>query len=240
MLEYSVRRAKVHTASELATPPPLAELNIDSSGVLVSVVADDIVQATQALSAVGFYPCLLNMANATSPGGSVELGVGAQEEELCRRSNLLLSLQRLAEDGYYPLPPAGAAYSPSVCFFRSDGANGYGWWGPRCFGVVSAAAVCLPHCVENVSQLPTNWVDEMSTAIFAILATVQLYHHDSVVLSAFGCGAFRNPPREVALLFKEQLQYPRFRRHFKCVTFAIFDECGENFDAFATVLGEAA
>ena len=33
-----------------------------------------------------------------------------------------------------------------------------------------------------------------------------LHHHDSLVLGAFGCGAFRNPPAHIARLFHEVME----------------------------------
>jgi len=234
-----VKHARVYTASELSSHSPacsIVEAPTTCEGrPLVEVVAQDMVEAALELLSGPCYPCLLNMANATSPGGSVEHGVEAQEEDLCRRSNLLLSLQRLHDDGLYPLPSGGAAYSPSVCFFRTSGAQGYAWIRPRAVGVVSAAAMILPKCKGADAEicLPQGWEEYMSNAIFAILATAQLHHHDAIVLSAFGCGEFNNPPAKVARQFRRQLELPRFRNHFKQVRFSILDEHGQNYSAFA-------
>ena len=40
------------------------------------------------------------------------------------------------------------------------------------------------------------------------------------VLGAFGCGAFRNPAKDVAALYREPLEARR--PHFTCLAFAIF------------------
>jgi len=48
--------------------------------------------------------------------------------------------------------------------------------------------------------------------------------HDSIVLSALGCGAYKNPPRHVAELFMEVLNEDKFLRKFKVLVFAIFDD----------------
>jgi len=51
-------------------------------------------------------------------------------------------------------------------------------------------------------------------------------HHDQVdlVLSAFGCGAFRNPPHHIAMLFREILAEPELTGVFRRVAFAIIDD----------------
>lgn len=48
--------------------------------------------------------------------------------------------------------------------------------------------------------------------------------HDSLVLGAIGCGAFQNPPRHVALLFKEVMNEPEFRNKYRLLYFAILED----------------
>eukprot|EP01115_Flamella_aegyptia_P000120 TRINITY_DN1011_c0_g2_i1.p1 TRINITY_DN1011_c0_g2~~TRINITY_DN1011_c0_g2_i1.p1 ORF type:complete len:87 (+),score=6.68 TRINITY_DN1011_c0_g2_i1:156-416(+) len=56
---------------------------------------------------------------------------------------------------------------------------------------------------------------------------VALKHgHDSLVLSAFGCGAFQNPPNHIARLFQEVIQ--EYQGCFKMVSFAILDDHNAN------------
>ena len=44
------------------------------------------------------------------------------------------------------------------------------------------------------------------------------------MLSAFGCGAFRNPPQHMAELFRETLGEEEFSGVFRRIVFAILDD----------------
>jgi uncharacterized protein (TIGR02452 family) len=50
------------------------------------------------------------------------------------------------------------------------------------------------------------------------------HNHDSLVLGALGCGAFRNPPRDIAELFRIVINEPEFKNKFKLIVFAIIDD----------------
>ena len=48
--------------------------------------------------------------------------------------------------------------------------------------------------------------------------------NDSLVLGAFGCGAYKLPPEEVAPLFHKVMEEPEFKNKFKCIVFAILEK----------------
>lgn len=77
---------------ELEEEPPVEH------GTLFTVANEDCVESYKALLRDGYHPALLNMARATHPGGGIENGSGAQEEQLCRRSTLLLSLYQFKRE----------------------------------------------------------------------------------------------------------------------------------------------
>lgn len=66
--------------------------------------------------------------------------------------------------------------------------------------------------------------EEMRRRIRCLLQIAKDNGVECLVLSAFGCGAFRNPAREVALLFKEEL--PQFQ--FSKIIFGIKDDTLQN------------
>ena len=48
--------------------------------------------------------------------------------------------------------------------------------------------------------------------------------HDSLVLGAWGCGAFRNPPVHIARLFHEVLEEVEFKNKYRKIVFAILED----------------
>lgn len=202
------------------------------------VVNDDCLVITKSLTEAGYNPCVLNMASRQNPGGGVLKGSGAQEENLFRRSNLYVSLYQFAEyaEQYgfeknvhqYPMNRnTGGIYSPVITVFRDTEEAGYELLKqPHKVAVVSVAAINRPDTVMKNEELriANHHTEPTKEKIRTILRIAGLNGHDSLVLSAFGCGAYRNPPKHVAELFKAVFEEPEFKNRFRQVTFAIIDD----------------
>ncbi|CAF0770616.1 unnamed protein product [Rotaria sordida] len=180
-------------------------------------------------------PIVLNMAAANCPGGGWRNGCGAQEENLHRRTNLFQCL----EDSYnqlegkrnwhYPIPEFGGIYSPHVSVFRGSESDGYPFFshGPQYVSFIACAAYSHPYISRNKDgqmelndrDVINNTVKKMET-IFKIALENE---HDTIILSAFGCGAFRNPPRHIAKLFHTVIS-KKYSYSFKYIIFAIMDD----------------
>ncbi|OJJ17773.1 TIGR02452 family protein [marine bacterium AO1-C] len=199
----------------------------------------DCVEVSTMMKMLGFSPVMLNMASATSPGGAVERGAGAQEENLFRRSNLYTSLYQFAEVGNqyglrihphdrYPIPAqSGGIYSPGVLFFRSSEHTGYALLPhPNTLSVVTVAAIAYPDVESRQGKrwLAPGAIQLTKHKIRNILRISAAQHHDCLILSALGCGAYGNPPHHMARLFKEVLVEDDFAGRFKAVIFAIIDD----------------
>ena len=239
----------VHTELPRADAPVLPE------GTRVIVEKNDCLEAARRLTEKGYNPALLNFASGGHPGGNVVGGARAQEETICRRSTLSRSIFSFSEDyskrfGYphkaganYPLADLrhSIIYSPAVTVFR-EGKECSFMEKPYQCGVITCAALNLRGHFE-IKLTPDGKMSEEAKDITAdkirAIFRMGLRHgHDSLVLGAFGCGAFRNPPEEMAALFKKVLAEEEFKDRYRLVTFAIVEDHnarGGNLDAFLRV-----
>ena len=188
---------------------------------VVSVVDSDCLDTAIYMKRLGYRPVVLNMANNTNPGGGVDYGAGAQEESLFRRSNYFQHLSKRL----YPIDHG--IYSPNVAYFRASEAEEYALLDrPENISMIAAAALRGPRLVKENGQYRLNPQDRaiMRDKIRLILDIAERFEHDCVVLSAFGCGAFKNPPEDIAEIFREVVLGEEFRGVFKRVVFAIFND----------------
>lgn len=194
---------------------------------------------------------VLNFASATNPGGGVTKGSNAQEECLCRCSTLynVLSDSKFDEIFYKPHKEHGnalhnndAIYTPNIQIIKSDNYNLL--YRPFSVNVITCAAPNLRETPANAynherGEKP-NVTDEELFNIHFRRAThildLAAYHRDeTIILGAFGCGAFKNPPEIVAKAYKKAMELGKF--FFKNIEFAVY--CGKddtNYKVFKEIL----
>ncbi len=204
-----------------------------------SVIEADCIEAAELLKNAGYNVCLLNMANRQNPGGGVLGGAGAQEENIFRRSNLFQSLYQFVDysnqydierntENSYPLDRnSGGIYSKKVSIFRGSEKNGYCFLkNPFEISIVSVPAINRPQLdfINGKYYIINELVEPSKEKIRTILRICGEFNHDCLVLSAFGCGAFRNPPNHMAILFKDVFNELEFQGRFKLIVFAIIDD----------------
>ena len=204
----------------------------------VKVINQDCIYAAKDLIDKGFNPCVLNMASFSTPGGGVIKGSSAQEENIFRRTNIFQSLYQFHSIGEnygieqkeerYPLDyNFGGIYTPHVVVFKGGSDTRYTpLEEPFEIAVVSVSAVKNP-TLKNGKLEP--WViDTTKSKIRQILDIALENGHDSLVLSAFGCGAYKTPPTEMAKLFKEVIESKNYKGAFKVIHFAIINVASTN------------
>lgn len=218
-----------------------------------SVVVDDTLNALINLKKLGHNPVGINMANRYGAGGGVVQGCPAQEESMCRRSNHVLGLKTQN----YPFPDEGGIYTPHVQVFREDEAHQYAFMEQPCeVNLVAVAAYDLRSgSEERVSLgLPLRGKIEDATlescelyknktqnTIRNMLRAMHSNGHRHLVLGAWGCGAFQNPPHLMAQLFLEVFQEAEFKGRFEQVDFAILElspKDKDNISSFSTICNE--
>jgi uncharacterized protein (TIGR02452 family) len=182
--------------------------------------------------------CILNFASAKNPGGGFIEGAIAQEESIARSSTLYPTL--LKNNKFYEenkkkhtmgLYLDYAIYSPSIAIFRTNDGDWYDF--PYYVSVVTSPA-------PNYNAVPAHKQGQVESVIYnrikQILGIMAFQEHRTIVLGAWGCGAFGNDPEMVAKLFKSALKEMPY---FDNIIFAIYDkEDSETYLAFQSEFGK--
>ena len=206
----------------------------------IKVVNQDTLYTAKELVDEGLVPAVVNFASFMVPGGGVRKGSRAQEENICRRTNLFESIfrfnKRLAkeyglpiDEHQYPLPTNnGAIYSPSITVFRASEDKEYDFLDePFVIDVITIAALKDPELDEKRHM--DYWAKAVTKLKIKMMLNLALFwENDSIVLGAFGCGAYGNPPEDIATLFKEVLNEPNYCDKFKKIVFAVLDDGNSN------------
>ena len=147
-----------------------------------------------------------------------------------------------------PLYNDDIIYSPDVYVFKSDTAEPTrlekaDWYSVN---VITCAAPNLRdrpsnHMNPNAGTSPARISRKdlhslLETRIRRIFQTAAAEENEVLILGAFGCGAFRNPPDVVADVFRLVTQ--EFQRRFETIEYAVFhtDRELENYRAFQKIL----
>lgn len=210
----------------------------------------------------GKRTAILNFANPIEPGGGVLRGANAQEEYLCRASNLYNCLRSNSAAPYYKyhndllgeeglgvkfLSSDKIIYSPEVIVIKEDVGYTqktnlpfrqeytYKWMS------VDILTCAAPYFADWDFLISDEELTELFEKRIINIFEVAIEHRiQALILGAFGCGAFSNPPDIVATAFKNVLEMPRYKKAFTDVTFAIkrtFSRC-KNLEAFERIINQ--
>lgn len=224
--------------------------------------ANIIVSAKRTFEAASAYAgqrtAVHNFASSTNPGGGVTRGSGAQEECLCRCSGLYfcLSTPEMMRGFYYPhrnmknpINNADVIYTPDVTVFKTDESQ------PKLMNEAEWYDVDVITCAApNLRERPSNrfnhgngdravkvsdWelLEIHKKRLTRILDVAVLNGDETVILGAFGCGAFQNKPEVVARAAKEVIT--DYLHAFKTIEFAVYcpPQDNTNFKVFKRVIG---
>ena len=217
-------------------------------------------EAAEVYAKQGKKVCVLNFASATNPGGGVVNGSSAQEECICRCTTLYPCLNTdTMWNAFYkphrkaanPLYNNDCIYTPNVCVFKSD--TNFPeilpkdeWWN------VNILTCAAPNLRERLSNAMNPYAGDKSVKttsaeleklltkrIRRIFEIVIANGNEVLILGAFGCGAFRNPPEIVAKVFNTVMQ--NYLCYFDTIEYAVYHTEREvvNYEAFNRVIKQS-
>eukprot|EP01063_Lacrimia_lanifica_P014844 TRINITY_DN21409_c0_g1_i1.p1 TRINITY_DN21409_c0_g1~~TRINITY_DN21409_c0_g1_i1.p1 ORF type:complete len:332 (+),score=109.74 TRINITY_DN21409_c0_g1_i1:40-1035(+) len=188
----------------------------------------------------GEHVAYLNFASAKNPGGGFRTGAQAQEEAVARASGLYPTLAQFADSMYKhnrehtpaPLYSDYTIFSPQVVMLR-DGRD------MLLDSFTTASAISAPACNMSVMKCDGKEVAAaMAQRAEYVLGVAARQQVDHLILGAWGCGVFKNPPDGVASMFAALLGR-KYARAFKSVTFAILSRDKTLIAAFEKHFGKA-
>ena len=153
---------------------------------------------------------VLNFANPVNIGGGVYKGARAQEEDLCRRSSLLRSLETSHSLRYYSynrklhthMGSDAMIFSPEVEIFRDE--HGELMDETVIVAVLTCAAPMITYSMEGMSE--SEYRGMFYNRIVGMLKCAAYFGYEDLVLGAWGCGAFGNDAAIVSDLFYRALE----------------------------------
>jgi uncharacterized protein (TIGR02452 family) len=211
-----------------------------------------------AASYKGTKTAVLNFASATNPGGGVVRGAAAQEECICRCCGLYfcLDIQELWEKFYNPHREAhnpayndDLVYTPDMTVFKTDTAIPQQmpqneWYK---VDIITCAAPNVRALADKIRKgelrnpdviSPKSLLRMHEKRLKRILDVAVKEGEETIILGAYGCGAFGNNPEIVAQAAKNVL--PDYLCAFKNIEYAVY--CGPkddtNYKVFERMLRE--
>lgn len=223
-----------------------------------------VLDAARQYAEQGFHTAVLNFANPVTPGGGILQGGQGQEQYLCRMSTLYKSLTSRKAEKYYSanrslltgshLPPRFSGtdqvlYSPDVLILRENrGLSGAA--GRKSFRE-QETYLDKPYSVDIITSSAPFFADRkylisddtlipvFEKRIRNIFESAIQHQVEVIILGAFGCGAFHNPPHVVATAFRNVLTERRYKNAFDAAVFAMGSQKDSiNARTFEAILGE--
>lgn len=197
---------------------------------------------------------VLNLASPVNPGGGVRKGATAQEEDLCRKSSLLLSLESDKAKKYYNynrsyrnkhdtyMGTDAMMFTPEVEVIKVQ--EGYFLDETFIVSVLTCAAPSIRKGKEEMTE--SEYRSLVYNRIVKMLKCSAYFGYKYLVLGAWGCGAFGNDARVISDLFFKalnELEYCHMTTKdlFRRVDFAVLDRTYNqyNYKEFKRNFGES-
>ena len=204
---------------------------------IIEVFNETTMEGATALSPEKNKIGVLNFASAKNPGGGFMGGAQAQEESLARSSSLYLSIDQMQE--MYKFNASRKTYvysdymiySPEVVFFRNDEMDLIQYYQ---VDVLTSPAVNVGAMLQNKRSELAKVDDAMLQRMDKMFALFLKRGMTNLILGAWGCGVFRNDPKDVVGYFKHfLLDDGKYAGAFERIRFSVLDTNNRGvFDCF--------
>jgi uncharacterized protein (TIGR02452 family) len=195
-----------------------------------------------------YKPCGMVLCNGKNPGGGFLVGDGAQEEDCCHRTDLIVGIDpKYNSKSAYPLPHDGGISVRGVTIFRKGAASAYALLRQDELVKADLIGTCAFDLRSGSSdreklQLPATGALSIETLqnnseymqgtwkkIVAWFQEAESLECLDVFPGALGCGVYGNPSEIIARLFRDVVDsYCRGR--FRSITFTIFSKSNDDYN----------
>ena len=212
-------------------------------------------EAAREYAKQGKRVCALNFASSVTPGGGVTRGTTAQEESMCRISTLYASIsnketvgafyerhwQMILDEEMGRENRDDCIFTPEIKVIREDTFEcnvlpESEWYS---VDVITCAAPDLRHAENGRTYRPSTaeLIQVFENRWSRILSVAAQHNADVLILGAFGCGAFQNPPEIVVQAFNNV--YDEYKYCIETIEFAVYgrNPAGPNYVAFRRITG---
>eukprot|EP00933_Yihiella_yeosuensis_P015418 TRINITY_DN13459_c0_g1_i1.p1 TRINITY_DN13459_c0_g1~~TRINITY_DN13459_c0_g1_i1.p1 ORF type:complete len:297 (-),score=59.21 TRINITY_DN13459_c0_g1_i1:168-1058(-) len=193
--------------------------------------------------------CALNYANGKDVGGGYKNGATAQEEDLCRcMPTLYSSLFNASKEGLYPFGPptctskdkpekyCDVLYTLGLTIARAGPEDGYRILKKEEQIEASLVAAAAPNIKFSKDVNDEELIYQTIQTIF-ISPQIAQEGVNTLILGAWGCGAFGGDPVQIAGLFIKAMLQDNLGQPYKEIHFAIPETTPDdvNYDTFRKV-----
>ena len=177
---------------------------------------------------------VLNMASKRHYGGGVKRGSVAQEEDLFRKTDY--SLHPIVDKKgkrAYPCELNQYTYTPNVIVVRDHTYKKLLSSEFVKVDMIAMSAITKPELDKQGHLYPADYALTLAKIDTIFKSAVMNYRTD-LVLGALGCGAFANPPEDIAKAFKKC--QAKYKRSFNSITYAVYSSKDTNYDVFKSII----
>ncbi len=166
----------------------------------------------------------MNLASFTTFGGGVAKGCMAQEEELFRKTDYILH----EGQHLYPLNKKEFVFTNNVLVIKNSKYELL--FNNDMFHVdfLAIAALKNPILINQSLSNYDYYITYNKIKSFFLFAIK--YNYIDIIVGAFGCGVYNNPPNDIIKIYNDCLL--KYRKYFRSITFAILSKTNSNYNLF--------